>query len=253
MKFSIIIPSYNQPQFIERTFKNVADLKVVALRNGHELEVLLFDSCSDQETQEIIKKYESLFDVMYIRKDKGQHDAINKGIKRMTGTYWTWLNTDDYIDKEGFIKLAEVVSKNPQIDYIYGSIDIIDEQDQLIRKAASYELTQEQLLNKDPSIFQPGSFTKTAITRKIGSLSNDYQTSFDYEYVLRLFANKALVYKCDFTVAQFRYYNTSKSGSMVPVFIREQLKISKKYGRRPFSFMSLFLNLRLLKHKLFPR
>lgn len=253
MKFSIIIPSYNQPAFIEQTLKNAAELKKAALTNGHEIELLLFDSCSQQDVQTIIEKYKSIFDFIDISKDKGQADAINKGIKKMTGTYWAWLNTDDYIDIPGFLKLADVVAANPSIDYIYGSIDVIDEQDALIRHSKSYDLSLNYLLHRDPNVFQPGSFVKTETTRKIGLLMENYHASFDYEYVLRLYNNKANVYRCDFTVAKFRYYAASKSGSIVPIFIREQLKISKQYGRRFFSFLTFFLNLRLLKHKLFPR
>ncbi|MBP6427947.1 MAG: hypothetical protein KA430_10200, partial [Bacteroidia bacterium] len=63
----------------------------------------------------------------------------------------------------------------------------------------------------------------------------------------------AKIYVCDFPVARFRYYSDSKTGSMIPVFIREQLLISKDFGRKPYSKLTWFSNLRLLKHRLFPR
>ncbi len=252
MKFSIIIPSYNQPAFIGKTLKNVCELKKNALNRGIEMEVILFDACSGKEVQEIIELYRSQLDKVVIEKDNGQYDAINKGIRCISGEYWTWLNTDDYIDVEGFFKIVEILKKDSSIDYIFGDIEIIDEQDKLLQLAKSYDLSLNDLLNKNPSIFQPGSFFKTSITKKIGELRNN-NCCFDYEYILRLLTNKAKFYRCAFVVAQFRLYSSSKSGSIVPVFIREQLIISKEYGRRAFSFMSIFLNLRLIKHALFPR
>ena len=252
MKFSIIIPSYNQAQYIERTFKNVSELKSQASLHGFEVEVLLFDSCSEKEVQEIIKKYDQLFDFIDISKDKGQYDAINKGIKKATGDYWTWLNTDDYIDIPGFLKLAKIVSEKEQIDYIFGDIDIINENDERINAAKAYDLSLNSLLNRNPSIFQPGSFFKKRFTDKIGLLT-DNNACFDYEYILRLLSQNAVFYRCDFVVSQFRFYKNSKSGSIVPVFIREQLKIGRLYGRKTFSYLTFFLNLRLFKHFLFPR
>src|ERR1700722_13221836 len=98
MTFSIIIPSYNQDTFIEQTFKNLLQLKEQARRNNIDLEILLFDNESNEATQKVITAYRSLFDYSEIKKDKGQYDAINKGISRVTGDYWTWLNTDDLIE-----------------------------------------------------------------------------------------------------------------------------------------------------------
>lgn len=253
MKFSIIIPSYNQDKYIEKTFKNLSELKKTASQRGFEIELLLLDSCSNEKIQAIIKEYHSIFDYIDISKDKGQCDAINKGISKITGSYWTWLNTDDYIDIDGFLKLATIISNNNSVDYIYGGIAIINGDDQLIRNAHSYELSMNHLLHWDPAIFQPGSFFKKGFTDKIGLLSDQYCACFDYEYVLRLFINNAKFYRCNFILAQFRYYDNSKSGSIVPTFIKEQLMISKLYGRRFFSFMTIFLNLRLIKHRLFPK
>lgn len=250
--FSIIVPSYNQPNYIEKTCLNLSELKQQAALKNISIELLLFDSCSNTETQTIIEKYKHLFDVLVIEKDKGQYDAINKGILKCTGQFWTWLNTDDLIDINGFFKLAEIVNLNKNIDYIYGGIDYIDENNQYIKSFPSYNLDFSTLYSHTPAIFQPGSFFKKAFTDKIGLLK-PYQCCFDYEYVLRCFKNKALVHQCNFSVAKFRYYKTSKTGSITPIFIKEQLLISKEYGRQWYHYLTGFSNLRLLKHFLFPR
>ena len=80
-------------------------------------------------------------------------------------------------------------------------------------------------------------------------LSN-YRFAFDYEYILRILKNKGKVVKLDTIVAQFRYYQESKSGSQDARFLMEQLEIAKLYGSSAISKLSLMLRLRILKRKL---
>jgi glycosyltransferase involved in cell wall biosynthesis len=252
LKFSVIIPSFNQPDFIEETLQNAISLKNIALKNNCAVEILLFDSESNSKVQQIIDRYRNQIDYVEIKKDRGQYDAINKGIERCSGDYWTWLNTDDLINTDGFEKLIRVLKSDPTIDYIYGGINYIDENGKSLKEYKSYELDFKTLYSHTPAIFQPGSFFKRSFTNKVGFLK-DYRCCFDYEYVLNCFAHKANIYCCDFVVADFRYYKTSKTGSIIPVFIREQLEISEKYGRKWWHFLTWFSRLRLLKHKLIGR
>lgn len=252
MKFSIIIPSFNQHAYIEETLKSTLEIKEKAKAHGLEVEILLFDSESRLEVQTIISKYKEQLDFVEIKKDKGQYDAINKGIERCTGDYWTWLNTDDTLDEDGFFKLADYLKNDPSVDYIYGRIDYIDENSEHMRTFDSYAISEEMLITKVPGIFQQGSFFRKEFTNKIGLLKN-YNCCFDYEYVLRCLHNHSKMRVCEFKVANFRQHSISKTGSLTPVFIREQLKISKDYGRKPWNFLTWFSHLRLIKHKLFPR
>lgn len=252
MRFSIIIPSYNQENYIEATLQNVLLLKNKALEKGIEIEILLYDSESNEAVLKIISKYATQLSKVEIKKDLGQYDAINKGITACSGDYWTWLNTDDTLDIEGFFKLAELVKNNPSIDYIYGGVNYMDAAGNYLKNYKAYSLSLKTLVHKDPAIFQPGSFFKKSFTTKIGLLAS-YRCCFDYEYILRCMKNGAEFYCCDFALSNFRYYTASKTGSIIPIFIREQLTISKLYGRTFWSFMTWFAHLRLLKHSLFPR
>ncbi len=251
MIFSIIIPSFNQEKYIRGTLENVTALKRKAADKGIQIEILLMDNESNESVQQIISEFASQFDRVVTKKDKGQFDAINNGTELIKGDYWTWLNTDDLIDMEGFFKISELLNKKPEVDYIYGGVKYIDSKDHYLSIHSATPLTLNSLVNKTPGIFQPGSFFKVSFTKKIGTLKA-YQCCFDYEYILRCLKNNAVFYCCDFPVASFRYHTDSKTGRMIPVFIREQLQISKMYGRRTFSFLTWFSYLRLLKHRLVP-
>jgi glycosyltransferase involved in cell wall biosynthesis len=252
MKFSIIIPSFNQALYIEETLRNVFELKEAVSKNGIGIEVLLFDSESGADVRVILEKYKDKFDVLEIKKDLGQYDAINKGIQKCTGDYWTWLNTDDTLDQEGFFKTAEILRQDAAIDYIYGSVDYINEKSEYLKTYPSYKIDLTTMITKVPAIFQQGSFFKKKFTDKIGLLKK-YDCCFDYEYVLRCLQNGAKMYVCNFKVANFRLHSGSKTGSVIPMFIRDQLVISKEYGRKWYHFLTWFSHLRLIKHKLFPR
>ena len=252
MKLSIIVPSYNQVEFITYTLKNLAEIKKKATVVGIFIEILVFDSESNERVQQIIRDYQQEFDFVEIKKDKGQYDAINKGILKCSGDYWTWLNTDDLLDIDGFFKLVDVLTANSSIDYIYGGVTYINEKGETLKTVDTWKLSLDQLVTEEPAIFQPGSFFKKSFTDKIGLLKS-YQCCFDYEFILRCIKNNAIVYQCDFSVSQFRYYKTSKTGSITPIFIKEQLLISHDYGRKWHHYLTLFSKLRLLKHLLFPK
>lgn len=240
MKISIIVPSFNQPDFIEYTFQNLEALKEALNSIGIYLEILLFDSCSVKEVQCSLKKYRRLFDYMEIRKDNGQYDAINKGMLQLTGDYWTWLNTDDLININGCIKIISILEKKPDIDYIYGNTMIIDEKGNSIKEYIANKISINSLINKSTTIVQPGSFFKTSFSKKIGLLEA-YHCCFDYEYILRLLSNKGNAYRINEIVSHFRYYSTSKSGALESKFINEQLKISHQYKRKFISKLTFQL------------
>lgn len=252
MKFSIIVPSFNQENFIEQTLENLVDFKNKAGKQNIQIEILLFDSESNQNVQSIISKFETDIDFIEIKKDLGQFDAINKGILKATGDYWTWLNTDDLLDTDGFFKIVEILKKNATIDYIYGGVTYVNEANKEIKTINTWDLSLDYLIQKQPAIFQPGSWFKKSFTDKIGLLSN-YSCCFDYEYVLRLFKNHATVYNAKVTVSKFRLYSSSKTGSNTVQFIKEQLIISKLYGRKWYHYLSFFSTIRLVKHFIFPR
>lgn len=248
--FSIIIPSYNQHKFIKETLLNLVNLKKEASKQNILIQLILVDNCSNKETISIIDDFKEAIDNLFIESDKGQYDAINKGLKVVAGDYWTWLNTDDLIDIEGFLKLNETIENNKPIDYIYGNVGYIGEDSKFYKSYSSGNLDLSRLTQHDASISQPGSFFRTAFTTTIGDLA-PYQFAFDYEYILRCLKNKAIIKQLEVNVAFFRYYSNSKSGSKNFRFLQEQLTISKLYGRAFFSRLTFMLSIRIIKRRLF--
>lgn len=106
-KISIITPSYNQGQFLEQTIRSVLD------QNYPNLEYIVIDGGSSDQSVEIIKKYASSIHYWVSEPDKGQADAINKGFARASGDILAWINSDDYYRPGAFSEIASRYQKGP--------------------------------------------------------------------------------------------------------------------------------------------
>ena len=89
-RISIVTPSFNQGQFIEETIRSIL------LQGYPNLEYIIIDGGSTDESVEIIKKYEPWLTYWVSEKDRGQAHAINKGLERCTGEILAYINSDDY-------------------------------------------------------------------------------------------------------------------------------------------------------------
>jgi len=100
-KISIITPSYNQGQYIEQTILSVLN------QNYPNLEYIVIDGGSTDNTADILKKYDDRISYWVSEPDKGQTDAINKGFQKATGEIINWLNSDDYYQDGCLFQIAE--------------------------------------------------------------------------------------------------------------------------------------------------
>jgi glycosyltransferase involved in cell wall biosynthesis len=123
-KVSIITPSFNQAGFIERTIQSVLS------QDYPNIEYLVIDGGSNDETLEVLKKYEGRLQWIS-EKDSGQSEAINKGYRMATGEILTWLNSDDTLLPGAVSKAVAYFDEHPDVMMIYGEGYIIDENDKV--------------------------------------------------------------------------------------------------------------------------
>ena len=111
-RISIVTPSYNQGQFIEETIRSVL------LQGYPNLEYIIIDGSSDDNSVEVIKKYESWLAHWVSEPDNGQSDALNKGFHYSSGTISAYLNSDDLYFPNVFWDVADVFLKKTDIKWL---------------------------------------------------------------------------------------------------------------------------------------
>ena len=106
-RISIVTPSYNQGAFIEETIHSVL------LQNYPNLEYIVMDAGSTDNTVEVIRRYADRITYWESEKDRGQSHAINKGIARSTGQIFNWINSDDLLMPGALWSVAQAWMKKP--------------------------------------------------------------------------------------------------------------------------------------------
>lgn len=175
---TIITPSYNQGKYIRRTIDSV--LK----QNINNIEYLIFDGGSTDDTVDILKSYGDR--VKWVSaKDKGQSDAVNKGLVNAASDVIGWLNSDDIYYEGALQTVIDIFRTNPEIKAVYGLADHIDENDQYLEDYYTEEWDYQRL-QEVCYICQPTVFFKREIVDECGLLDERLNYCMDYEYWLRI-------------------------------------------------------------------
>ena len=225
MRISLVTPSYNQAQFIGRTIDSV-----LAQSGDFELDYRVIDGGSTDGTLDILRGYGDRLSWIS-EPDRGQVDAINKGLRSARGDIVGWLNSDDVLLPGALGRVAEAFSAHPEAEWVHGRCKIIDEHDTEVRRWVSaykhYRSRHHSLENflTENYVSQMTVFWRRAVQDEIGFLDPEIKYAFDYDLILRLAHRGAPVYIED-PVACFRWYSTSKSGGGFVVQMAETAEIA---------------------------
>lgn len=221
-KITIITPSYNQAHFIEQTIDSVLS------QNYPNLEYFIFDGASTDNSAEIIAKYAPHLAYWESQPDKGQTDAINKGLKRAKGDIINWLNSDDYYEPKSLFTIAET--------FMQTQARVVCAKSRIFRGAGKDEITLYQSTGTDiypeniaktvgwARIDQPETFFRREAFEKIGMLDVRFRYLMDRDlwikYLLH-FGLEGVVHIPDIVV-NFRHHESSKTISQGDFFLVER-------------------------------
>lgn len=225
-KISIVTPSYNQGEYIEETIQSVLD------QNYPGLEYIIIDGGSTDNTIEVIKKYEKHLKFWVSEKDKGQANAINKGLKHCTGEIFNWLNSDDYLEKGVLYKIADLF--NSDVDLVAGRIQYFDNTDRTVH-GNNTNLTAKGLMNWGEGVAfnQPGVWMKKELVKKCGGIREDYHYCFDREMLVRYLYFYPRVKYTDQVFVHFRLHEDSKTVSSRNKFAEEGDRLFEDVLKNP--------------------
>jgi glycosyltransferase involved in cell wall biosynthesis len=217
-RISIITPSYNQGQFLEETIRSVL------LQSYPNLEYIVIDGGSSDGSAAIVKKYENWLAYWVSEKDSGQPQAINKGIARITGAVFNWINSDDLL----LPAALQIIATQSRPDHaLMAPITWFSERGQQTR--ASYGFDLANMLGNGPVNFnQPGIWLRVADLLSIGPVDESLQFEFDFLLMLEYLLRKPDVIYSNEPVAMFRLHRASKTASQAASFQNDRLKILEK-------------------------
>lgn len=226
MKISIVTPSYNQGQFIERTLQSVAN------QTGAEIEHVVFDGGSTDNTVDVLKAFEP--PVRWVsKKDKGQTDAVNQGIRATDGEIIGWLNSDDIYYPGAIARVVQYFQDHPEVDVVYGMADHIDLVDHAFETYPSAPWNLEQL-KETCFICQPALFFRRRVVEQYGLLDESLNYCMDYEYWLRLGKAGVRFAYLEEKLAGSRLYADNKTlGARVMVHSEINDMFKKLFGNVP--------------------
>src|SRR3990172_2361137 len=220
---SIITPSYNQASYLEETILSVLD------QDYPRIEYVVVDGVSTDGSVEIIRKYESRFAWCVSEKDRGQADAINKGIARATGDIVAWLNSDDYYLQGTVGAAVRVFEEHPDVVLVYGNMLAVDEDGRTYNTLNYKQLTIEDLLCFQ-IIGQPAVFMRRSALQKTSGLNPAFHFLLDHLLWIQI-AQQGKILHADQTWSAARYHAEAKNRAKAAEFGREAFRILETVAR----------------------
>lgn len=232
LKISIITPSLNQGKYLEETIDSIIS------QNYSNLEFLVIDGGSTDNSIDIIKKYQKYINFWVSEKDTGQSNAINKGFIQASGDIITWINSDDILQPNILPKISEYF-EDPRVGLIFGKTITFGEG---ISEKISVPITsnlKSQFLGK--VVFaQPSSFFRKDVLSNYGLLDESLHFGMDYDLFVRIALNYRII-QINELISRYRYHPDSKTISQSFNFALDWAKVFSKV-LRSFNFTSTLIS-----------
>ncbi len=212
--------------YLPQALDSVAALSV-------DREHIVVDGGSTDGTVEILEGRDDPSLEWITEPDRGQTDAVNKGLARTTGEVIGWLNADDEWMPDAVDRAVNAMLADPGIDAVYGGMEIVDENGAMRRRYVPARWSWNRYLFLGDYIPTPSILFRRRVFERVGPLDERYVDAADYDFYLRVF-HGARVENRGEPLFRFRYHPDSKTVRDVWVQQREALTIRRTWARRPW-------------------
>ena len=247
--FSIIIPTKNEEKNIEKC------LKSILCQTQRRIEILIVDSLSSDKTilliKNLIKKKRNDVHIRIIKKNCPAEKAMAYGIHKSKGEIISFLGADDRLYNQNTLRYVNKKLDSKKFEILYGSYQIIDEEDNPIKIIKSVKFDRDFILNKENYICATSLFFKKTIFNKVKKSLDD---GYDFAFILK-YSKHIKFLKTGKILSMFKIHEMSNSTNFYKnlINIKKDYFISKKYGgkflnnyHRRYLIIKILSNLNLL-------
>jgi glycosyltransferase involved in cell wall biosynthesis len=219
-----VTPSFNQAEYLERTILSVLG------QDYPNLEYIIIDGGSTDGSIDIIRKYEKQLAFWISEPDSGQVDAINKGLRRATGEWVGWQNSDDIYYPGALRAAADAIIEHSDAELVVGNMRLIDADDRVLRELVYCKPSHEALLCEGMVLTNQSALWRRSVHDRIGYIDPRYHYCFDYEWFLRVTRTAKGCHAKKFW-GGYRLHDQTKTSNHAACFRAERAQIIE--GRAP--------------------
>jgi hypothetical protein len=228
-RISIVTPSYNQGHFIEATLRSVLD------QDYPELEYVVQDGGSTDDTAAVVRRYEDRLARFVSAPDDGQADAINRGFEGTTGEIMAYLNSDDLLLPGSLAFAARYLADHPDVDAVYGQRVIVDEADHAIGAWVTPP-HDDDMLGLSNVVPQETLYWRRSAWDRVGGMDASFQFALDWDFLVRLRDSGARIVRVNRYLGAFRAHGQQKSQAELSVGDAESDRLRERVHGRPMSW-----------------
>lgn len=221
-RITIVTPSYNQGPYLEATIRSVLD------QGYPNLEYIIVDGGSTDQSVEIIRKYADHLAWWVSEKDRGQSHAINKGFARATGDLYCYINSDDTLYDGSLMAAAEAYQQGHA--FISGWVVLLETVGEWPQAPMGRACDIDWLISNP--LCQQATYWAARFTKELGGFRENLHYCFDYEFWIRLwFVAKIKPHMLHRCMGGYRLHETSKTVSQPAKFEPEFQQVRDEYRK----------------------
>lgn len=228
MQLSFVIPTRNQARFITDCINSCIAQEIP------DSEIIVVDGASTDNTRELLGTYQDR--IRWVSEpDRGQSDAVNKGVRMAKGELVAWINSDDYYASNRSIRvLLDAFEAERDVDIVYGNGIRVDVDGSDLGPYRAHPLQRLADIVTHPASFvlQPALMFRRELFLDVGGVDESLHYTMDYELWIRMFAAARKTRYVPATIACARYHSDAKSIAAMGKQIREALAVKRAGAAR---------------------
>ena len=220
---SIVTPSYQHGRFLEWTIRSVV------LQRYPNLEYVVMDGGSTDETAQILKRYEQEFAHLESAPDRGQADAVARGFAHTSGEIMAYLNSDDLLAPGTLEFVGRFFVEHPRADAIYSHRVFINEQN-VVDSYWILPRHRNWMMKRWDYIPQETCFWRRRMYQQAGGIDPTFQFALDYDLFVR-FMKLGRLDRVNRFLGAFRRHAGSKTEALIEGHVHPEVaRVRKQYG-----------------------